>query len=144
MFYKLLKLGTNGNFYKIIKNMYSNTFTSVKLSNGLSKSFQTRTGIKQGDGLMCTCAPCSIGNYRLNHLLYADDLILFSESKHGLQNCLNNHDNLNDYCKRWRIKINFNKSKVMIFRPSGHSTTDFFNIAGEEIGCVRKYISFLG
>ena len=152
MFYKLLKLGTNGNFYKIIKNMYSNTCTSVKLSNGLSKSFPTTTGIKQGDGLspllFClyiddltnifaeSCAPCSLGNYRLNHLLYADDLILFSESKHGLQNCLNN---LNDYCKRSKLQINFNKSKVMIFRPSGRLTADCFNTAGEEIECVKKY-----
>ncbi len=156
MFLKLLQLGTNGKFYRIIKNMYSNTLTSIKLTNGISDSFRTTIGIKQGDGLspllFClyiddlntifneSCDPCTIGNIRLNHLLYADDLVLFSETKQGLQNSLNK---LNEYCIKWKLKINYNKSKVVVFRPSGRLTGDSFNISGTILECVNKY-KYLG
>jgi hypothetical protein len=39
----------------------------------------------------------SLNTTRLNCLLYADDLILLSESEKGLQSCL---DSLNSYCNR--------------------------------------------
>ena len=36
-----------------------------------------------------TCMPVLLGEHRINCLLYADDLIILSESASGLQNCLN-------------------------------------------------------
>jgi hypothetical protein len=47
--------------------------------------------------------------------MYADDVILISESAHGLQNCLNK---LSDYCETWNLCINIDKTKVMIFNKS--------------------------
>ena len=50
---------------------------------------------------------------KLNSLLYADDLIILSRSKLGLQNCLNM---LSSYCNSWMLKINPKKTKIMIFQ----------------------------
>ena len=77
-----------------------------------------------------SCMPCKLGNKEISHLLYADDLILFSESRQGLQCSLNK---LSEYCLKWKLKINLDKSKVMIFRPSGRLTNDSFSISGHII-----------
>ena len=42
------------------------------------------------------CDPVRLSDKDLNHLLYADDLILISKSPEGLQNCLNH---LDEYCQ---------------------------------------------
>ena len=32
--------------------------------------------------------PLDLGNHKINHLLFADDLLLLSENKESLKNCL--------------------------------------------------------
>ena len=46
--------------------------------------------------------PVEVGKYLSNVLVYADDLVLMSNSKAGLQKCLNE---LNIYCKTWRLML---------------------------------------
>ena len=48
---------------------------------------------------------------KLNCLSYADDLLLLSESKEGLQSF---SDSVKAYCERWKLKVNLNKTKIMI------------------------------
>jgi hypothetical protein len=43
-----------GNFYKIIKHMYSNTKYSYKSSNFYSNPFMANSGVKRGDNLRPT------------------------------------------------------------------------------------------
>ena len=50
----------------------------------------------------------------LSCLLWADDLLLFSYSATGLQNCLNA---LSNYCNKWGLTLNYSKTKVMILPP---------------------------
>ena len=59
-----------------------------------------------------SCSPVLLGQKHTSCLLYADDLVLISESQEGLQNCLNKTW---EYCKSWGLEINYTKSKVMIF-----------------------------
>ena len=54
------------------------------------------------------CDPAKLITENVSCLLYADDLVLVSESATGLQNCL---DNLNKYIQRWKLSINFSKNK---------------------------------
>ena len=49
---------------------------------------------------------------RLCLLLYADDTILLAESPEELQAALHG---IHHYCNTWRLEININKTKIMIF-----------------------------
>ena len=51
----------------------------------------------------------------LSCMFYADDLIIFSKSKNGLQDYL---DSLSEYCKGNDLSVNLNKPKVLIFNNS--------------------------
>ena len=48
--------------------------------------------------------------------MYADDLVLMSALKESLQKC---PDDLNIYCKKWKLKVNTDKTKILIFNKSG-------------------------
>ena len=54
LLFKLLDKGIGGNFYKIIKHIYSNTKYSYKSSNFYSNPFMANSGVKQGDNLSPT------------------------------------------------------------------------------------------
>jgi len=45
-------------------------------------------------------------------LLYADDIVFLAETETDLQTGLNI---LKDYCLKWRLTVNINKTKIMIF-----------------------------
>ncbi len=63
-----------------------------------------------------TCTPAVLYKEHINCLLFADDLILISQTEEGLQNCLSK---LNEYCEKWILKINTDKTKIIIFNKSG-------------------------
>ena len=46
------------------------------------------------------------------YLLYAGDVMLISEFANSLQNALNA---FNLYWKQWKLKVNTNKTKMMVF-----------------------------
>ena len=78
--------------------------SAVKLSNGITPFVESSVGLRQGCTLslilFCIfindlteifdekCCPVMIGNYNLNCLLYADDLLLLSEIENGLKQCI--------------------------------------------------------
>ena len=49
-------------------------------------------------------------------LFWADDLVLISQSKEGLQQHLNV---LEKYCKDWKLSVNTDKTQVVIFNKNG-------------------------
>ena len=53
-----------------------------------------------------------IGMLKLYLLLYADDIVIFSNTSEGLQKGL---DILSDYCQKWKLTVNIDKTKVMVF-----------------------------
>ena len=46
-------------------------------------------------------------------MLFADDAVLFSETREGLQNHLNV---LKNYCHKWNFTVNIPKYKIVVFR----------------------------
>ena len=46
--------------------------------------------------------------FKVLMLLYADDIVIFSNTAEELQSSL---DLLSDYCKRWKLKVNVSKKK---------------------------------
>ena len=57
-----------------------------------------------------------IGELKLLYSLFADDLSLPCNSKVILQR---QHDKLANYCRKWKLEVNINKSKVIVFRKVG-------------------------
>ena len=49
---------------------------------------------------------------RIFVLLFADDTVLFSNTKEDLQRTLNIFEN---YCTAWKLSVHTSKTKVMIF-----------------------------
>ena len=49
-------------------------------------------------------------------LMYADDIVLLSKSAKGLQTLL---CRLEDFCNKWNLKVNINKTKIIIFNKAG-------------------------
>ncbi len=52
-------------------------------------------------------------NYKLNILLFADDIVLIADSPQSLQHML---DIMSKWCSKWRLNINIDKRKVVHFR----------------------------
>ena len=110
LLYKLLEINVGGNFYDLIKSLYYNSTGSVRIRdlspllsnlyiNDLPYSFEN-----------ILSDPFVLPNgTKLSSLLYADDLIILSRSKAGLQNCLNA---LAQYCRSWMLNINPKKPRL--------------------------------
>ena len=74
-------------------------------------------------------------------LLFADDLLILSETKEGLQHSL---ANLSNYCDNWQLVINVNKTKSMIFKQNYTKTEpSFVYYRNNQIQNVSEY-TFLG
>ena len=133
LFYKLIHKGIGGNFIDIIRSMYQNVYYCVKLSHGITPSFESTVGVKQGcvlspllfnlflsdlpDIFTHYCDPVCLGNRFVNCLMFADDLVIMSETPTGLQSALSK---LQKYTEDWNLTININKTKVIIFNKGGH------------------------
>jgi hypothetical protein len=72
--------------------------------------------------------------------MYADDLILLSETHRGLQYCL---DKLHSYCSTWGLDVNLNKTKTLIFNNTGRLISTPFYFKNSPISNARNY-TYLG
>ena len=61
-------------------------------------------------------------------LLYADDIVIMSDCEAKLQAMLKC---LSDWCKQWGLVINFEKSKIVHFRPFSKSRSDI--LSGDDV-----------
>ena len=96
LLYRLSQLGIGGNCYFAIKALYCNTWAQVRVNHMCTDPFPTPSGVRQGDTLSPTLfiafmsdlsrelneSPHAVtmGALRLNHLLYADNIVLLAES----------------------------------------------------------------
>ena len=75
---------------------------------------------------------------KINMLAYADDMLLLSTSKSGLQKALNI---LQIYCRKWQLVVNETKTKIVIFnRVDKYST---FTLNDQHIEVVQQHM-YLG
>ena len=65
----------------------------------------------------------------INSLKCADDLVIMSVSRCSLQKCL---DQLVFYCEKWKLQVNFKRTKIMTFNKQGSFT--FSNSRSAEKG----------
>ena len=74
------------------------------------------------------------------YLLFADDIVLFSDSANGLQKQLTA---LYKYASLWHIVVSIPKTKVFIFNKRHTSEYDNFYYGDNVIGKAEKY-KYLG
>ena len=114
---KLCNLGISGNILRTIENMYQNDEACIKIGNKMTESFQINMGVKQGDNPSPTLFNIYLSdlpdlfNYSdtippppppppqlkdgspIGSLLWADDLIILSDSEEGLSTALKKLEN---------------------------------------------------
>ena len=74
-------------------------------------------------------------------LLYADDIVIFSDTAEDLQRSL---DLLLEYCNRWKLKINVSKTKIKVFRKGSILPRNlFFYYDGTQVEIVKQF-KYLG
>ena len=74
-------------------------------------------------------------------LLFADDIVLISDTPRGLQKQL---DVLNAACKDLFLNINTDKTKIMVFRKGGFwGKNEKWNLDGNNLEVVNEY-TYLG
>ena len=117
--------GVDGQLLRAIKSFYCRSEVCVRVNGKQSKPFYMGVGLRQG----CVLSPllfsvymnwidkCSqadecatIGNCKIGHLLFADDLVLLSSTESGLQRALNS---FTDAYNIAGMKINTTKTEVL-------------------------------
>ena len=138
--------------------MYTQDFACISIGDQITEPFSINQGVKQG----CILSPLLFNIFisdlsksldegnsspiyvdevkTLNSVIWADDLLILSETENGLNNMLKN---LEKYAKDNFIEVNLEKTKCMIFnktsyilRPGKSSSTD--GIPNEMILCLLK------
>ncbi len=157
LFFKLLEYNIDENIYNCIKAMYNHPLPCVKLNSNVADWFPTESGVCQSDSLSPTMfaifindlasqkKQLNIGTYIENGniciLLFADDIVIQAEDEIKLQILL---DFTNEWCKKWRMKINNDMTKVVHFRKCSTKITDVtFQLGEHEVKKVDKY-KYLG
>ena len=158
LFQKLIDRGVPGYIVRLLIYWYSNQTMCIRWSGKLSEHFGVTNGVRQGgilspylfniymDDLTIALNKCNtgcvIGSTTINHLMYADDLVILSPSVSGLSELMQvcglyglNHD----------IKYNSKKSAVLIFKSKFMKNVDVpsFKINGETIQEVDN-VKYLG
>ena len=133
LWYKLIKFGLRGKVLNIIKSMYLSVKSRVKHCNKLGNEFYCSLGVRQGECLSPLLFSLflndieehfiqsgreglDINMFKMFLLLYADDIVIFANSAEELQHSL---DSVGDYCRKWKLKVNVKRTKVIVFRKGG-------------------------
>ena len=157
LFKKLIDRGMPLIFVRILMKWYTTQKACVRWGSALSDSFFITNGVRQGgilspllfnvymDALSSSLsnAPigCSIGGVMVNHIMYADDLVIISPSAKGLQRLL---DICDDYGQSHDILFNDGKN-VCMYMPANSSfyiNTPAVFLNGRRLSFTVKYKYF--
>ena len=155
---KLKKKGVNGRMLQMIKNIYKETRNEVITDEGVTESFASTRGVRQG----CPLSPTLFGVYledfdegwekrkqggivigstKIYGLKFADDVAMVPDSVEGLQGMLRELDR---FTEKNGMEVNTKKTKVMICRKGGRrGKEERWWYKGEELEIVKEY-KYLG
>lgn len=159
----LASCGMHGRALHAIASMLEVARLQVRANGQLGLPFESTVGVKQGDpaspvffGIFidrlevylarhCTEPGAELAMRVVRALLYADDVVLTSESAEGLQEML---DRLGEFCTANSMFVNQEKSEVVVFggsqRPPGaERPAAVFTYNGVELPTKSHYI-YLG
>ena len=161
---KVIHSDINGKILRVIYNMYYDIKSCVSLNSQNSSFFASFCGVRQGENLSpilfsiylndlhdFLIANTNLGipfdyesdlfatYFRLIVLLYADDTVLISDNETDLQNTLNIFF---EYCETWKLKVNIDKTKIIIFGAKKTNHLEF-RLGNAIIEIVERY-KYLG
>ena len=157
LFFVLEEIGINKEFLALMKAQYTDTESCVKLNDKITNWLRTYSGVKQDQNDWATLFAIyanslsenvkylqkgiKIGNVLISLLMYADDIILISEKEQDLQHLI---DEVYNWCKKWRMIVNTDKTQIVQFRLKKVQKTNFkFHLGGNELLVVNNY-KYLG
>ena len=138
--------------------MYILDLACISIGDQLTSSFSMNRGVKQGcilspllfniflSDLPDTlgegdCRPVYIDQSKtLNSLIWADDLLMMSETEIGLNDVLKN---LKKFTEKNMIQVNLKKTNCVIFNKTGRLMRRSFWYQNEKIEVTREY-KYLG
>lgn len=154
LLYKLSQMGVSNKFITLVQSIYNNTQYAVWTGEELSDYFETNSGVKQG----CLLSPILFSLYindlheyleggiyiqhlNIRLLLYADDIVILADDISTMQSMISK---LEMYCNTWNLKVNMDKSEMLIFRNGGRqSHNEKWTYGGQPIKVVNEY-KYLG
>ena len=157
LFEKLLSRQVPKLYVRVLMAFYCTQEFLVRWGNVLSTPFNVSNGVRQGsvlspllfnlylDDLSCDLnqmnAGCLINNVTVNHLIYADDLVLIAPSAHALQHLIYKCEN---YASNNNIVYNDTKTVCMRILPKTMKLHDdvIMKLNGKNIEYVtdHKYL----
>ena len=158
LLYKLhTKFDIHGRLFNTLSNIYSSSNSQLRVNNYLTESFNVASGVRQGDivspvlfsmflndlatGIKGLDCGVKINGNDLSILLYADDIVLIAPSEGSLQKML---DFVADWCRKWRMAVNNEKTKIVHFRKQSVCQTGYnFRLGSTILETVLQY-KYLG
>ena len=168
---KLLRTTIDGKILIVIQNLYKNAKSCVREGFNCSDFFTSNIGVRQGENLSPLLFSiflndlvdflshsyngltdiCNISHlvfddseievfFKLYLLLYADDTVILAESAAELQSSLNA---MYLYCQSWNLKVNADKTKVVIFSKCRNEDNVNFQFNGKQLSVVDDF-QYLG
>ena len=154
---KLISENVGSKMTNAIKAMYSVVRSVVKYKQEISDIIDIQLGVKQGDpsssllfmlfvnDIVDNINSSLDGIFTINEIklfliMFADDQVLFATSPITLQAMLTD---IESYCNTWKLKINVNKTKVLIFEKGTRHTYYDFYLYNEKLEIVTSF-KYLG
>eukprot|EP00245_Coleochaete_scutata_P003922 TRINITY_DN159_c0_g2_i4.p1 TRINITY_DN159_c0_g2~~TRINITY_DN159_c0_g2_i4.p1 ORF type:complete len:1129 (+),score=206.75 TRINITY_DN159_c0_g2_i4:285-3671(+) len=152
---RLREIGICGNMLQSLRAMYADVNCQVVTPEGLTNTFPSTMGVKQG----CPLSPLLFGLYLdklegellsveshapllqgqpIPALMYADDVLLMSSKREGLQALVSR---LEAFCDRWQLQVNLDKTKIVVFGANVRKETKGTPVVykGAHVEIVEKY-----
>ncbi|XP_059077995.1 uncharacterized protein LOC131876576 [Cryptomeria japonica] len=151
------ELGIPAHLRAVVHRLYEEVKVKIRTHDGISTSFRSDIGVKQGCPLSPTLFGLCIdkleewlnmqngdgiqlGEFVIRLLLYADDLILLANSALGLQEHL---FALEHFCNIVGMQVNISKTKIMVFSSRRKQEQHKFYFEGSILEEVADY-KYLG
>ena len=108
-----LRIGVKKNRRNMLSRQSTLISINAQYQNNLHNSFD-----HEGD-------PITSSTQKLNSISWADDLVIFLTTQSGLQKSL---DKLQQYCSKWGLSINTDKTKYVCYYHWGMQKCPLFNL----------------